>query len=79
MVFHFLVIVTQMPQPAVLTPGLFRQVSLLGMNDTWAAMIFVNSAFILSFAVWNMHSLFAGIRCSCSSRSGSSADSPREA
>lgn len=61
MVFMFLVIVTQMLQPAVLTSGLFRQFSLLGMNDTWAAMIFVNAAFNLSFATWIMHSFFAGI------------------
>ncbi|WP_226830800.1 carbohydrate ABC transporter permease [Brevibacterium sp. FME17] len=61
MVFLFLVIVTQMLQPAVLTSGLFRQFSMLGMNDTWAAMIVVNAAFNLSFATWIMHSFFAGI------------------
>lgn len=61
MVFMFLVIVTQMLQPAVLTSGLFRQFSILGMNDTWAAMIVVNAAFNLSFATWIMHSFFAGI------------------
>jgi multiple sugar transport system permease protein len=61
MVFMFLVIVTQMLQPAVLTSGLFRQFSMLGLGDTWAAMIFVNAAFNLSFATWIMHSFFAGI------------------
>lgn len=61
MVFLFLVIVTQMLQPAVLTSGLFRQFSALGMLDTWAAMIFINAAFNLSFAVWIMHSFFAGV------------------
>ena len=61
MVFLFLVIVTQMLQPAVLTSGLFRQFVTLGMIDTWAAMIFINAAFNLSFAVWIMHSFFAGI------------------
>ena len=61
MVFLFLVIVTQMLQPAVLTSGLFRQFSALGLLDTWAAMIFVNAAFNLSFAVWIMHSFFAGV------------------
>ena len=60
-VFLFLVIVTQMLQPAVLTSGLFRQFTALGMIDTWAAMIFINAAFNLSFAVWIMHSFFAGI------------------
>ncbi|SDS23905.1 carbohydrate ABC transporter permease [Microterricola viridarii] len=61
MVFLFLVIVTQMLQPAVLTSGLFRQFMTLGLSDTWLAMILVNAAFNLSFAVWIMHSFFAGI------------------
>ncbi|MGM7699904.1 carbohydrate ABC transporter permease [Microbacterium sp. A84] len=61
MVFLFLVIVTQMLQPAVLTSGLFRQFTVLGLGDTWAAMIFINAAFNLSFAVWIMHSFFASI------------------
>ena len=60
-VFLFLVIVTQMLQPAVLTSGLFRQFVAFGMIDTWAAMILVNAAFNLSFAVWIMHSFFAGV------------------
>lgn len=61
MVFLFLVIVTQMLQPAVLTSGLFRQFAAIGLIDTWAAMIFINAAFNLSFATWIMHSFFAGI------------------
>lgn len=60
-VFLFLVIVTQMVQPPVLTSGLFRQFVAVGLVDTWAAMILVNAAFNLSFAVWIMHSFFAGI------------------
>ncbi|WP_232333710.1 carbohydrate ABC transporter permease [Agromyces laixinhei] len=59
--FLFLVIVTQMLQPAVLTSGLFRQFLAFNMIDTWAAMIFINAAFNLAFAVWIMHSFFAGI------------------
>jgi len=61
MVFLFLVIVTQMLQPAVLTSGLFKQFVALGLVDTWTAMILVNAAFNLSFATWIMHSFFAGI------------------
>ena len=61
LVFLFLVIVTQMLQPAVLTSGLFRQFVALGLVDTWVAMILVNAAFNLSFATWIMHSFFAGI------------------
>jgi multiple sugar transport system permease protein len=59
--FLFLVIVTQMLQPAVLTAGLFRQMLVLDLNDTWLAMILINAAFNLSFALWIMHSFFAGI------------------
>jgi multiple sugar transport system permease protein len=61
LVFLFLVIVTQMVQPAVLTSGLFREFIAIGILDTWVAMILVNAAFNLSFAVWIMHSFFAGI------------------
>jgi multiple sugar transport system permease protein len=61
MVFLFLVIVTQMLQPAVLTSGLFRQFVAVGLADTWLAMILVNAAFNLSFAVWIMHSFFASV------------------
>ncbi|HEV6954841.1 MAG TPA: carbohydrate ABC transporter permease [Promicromonospora sp.] len=61
LVFLFLVIVTQMVQPAVLTSGLFREFIAMGILDTWLAMILVNAAFNLSFAVWIMHSFFAGI------------------
>ena len=61
MVFLFLVIVTQMLQPAVLTSGLFRQLSFFGISDTWLAMILVNAAFNLSFATWIMHSFFASV------------------
>lgn len=61
MVFLFLVIVTQMLQPAVLTSGLFRQFTVLGLGDTWVAMILINAAFNLSFAVWIMHSFFAAV------------------
>jgi multiple sugar transport system permease protein len=61
LVFLFLVIVTQMLQPAVLTSGLFREFITLGLADTWFAMILVNAAFNLSFAVWIMHSFFASV------------------
>ncbi|MGV8882728.1 MAG: carbohydrate ABC transporter permease [Rhodoglobus sp.] len=61
MVFLFLVIVVQMLQPAVLTSGLFRQFITLGLQDTLLAMILINAAFNLAFAVWIMHSFFAGL------------------
>ena len=61
LVFLLLVLVTQMLQPTVLAAGLFREFVVLGIDDTWAAMILVNAAFNLSFAVWIMHSFFAGV------------------
>jgi multiple sugar transport system permease protein len=61
LVFLLLVLVTQMLQPTVLAAGLFREFLALGINDTWLAMILVNAAFNLSFAVWIMHSFFAGV------------------
>jgi multiple sugar transport system permease protein len=59
--FLLLVLATQMLQPTVLAAGLFREFVVIGLNDTWFAMILVNAAFNLSFAVWIMHSFFAGI------------------
>jgi multiple sugar transport system permease protein len=59
--FLLLVLMTQMLQPTVLAAGLFREFVVIGIDDTWAAMILVNAAFNLSFAVWIMHSFFAGV------------------
>jgi multiple sugar transport system permease protein len=61
LVFLLLVLMTQMLQPTVLAAGLFREFLAVGINDTWLAMILVNAAFNLSFAVWIMHSFFAGV------------------
>ncbi|HEY0638072.1 MAG TPA: carbohydrate ABC transporter permease [Pseudonocardiaceae bacterium] len=59
--FLLLVLVTQLLQPTVLAPGLFREFVTLGLNDTWTSMILVNAAFNLSFAVWIMHAFFAAV------------------
>ena len=59
--FMFLVIVTQMLQPTVLTTGLFKQMLAMNLYDTWLAMILINAAFNLAFAVWIMHSFFASV------------------
>jgi multiple sugar transport system permease protein len=59
--FMLLVLVTQMLQPTVLASGLFREFVSLDINDTWLAMILVNAAFNLSFAIWIMHSFFATV------------------
>ncbi|WP_308163028.1 carbohydrate ABC transporter permease [Nocardia alni] len=59
--FLGLVLITQMLQPVVLVTGLIREFFALGINDTWLAMILVNAAFNLSFAVWILHSFFASV------------------
>lgn len=59
--FLVLVLITQMLQPTVLAVGLFRQFLQLGINDTWLAMILVNSAFNLAFCIWIMQAFFATI------------------
>jgi len=61
MAFLFLVLMTQMLQPAVLVTGLFREAFALGLNGTWAAMILINAAFNMSFGTWILHSFFASI------------------
>ncbi|WP_280405088.1 carbohydrate ABC transporter permease [Nocardia brasiliensis] len=60
-VFLGLVLVTQMLQPTVLVTGLIREFFAIGINDTFLAMILVNAAFNLSFAVWILHSFFASV------------------
>jgi len=59
--FMLLVLITQMLQPTVLASGLFREFVALEINDTRFAMILVNAAFNLSFAIWIMHSFFATV------------------
>jgi multiple sugar transport system permease protein len=61
MTFMALVILTQMLQPAILTTGLFQEMQLFGLSDTWVAMILINAAFNLAFATWMMHSFFAAV------------------
>lgn len=59
--FLGLVLITQMLQPTVLAAGLIREFFTLDISDTWLAMILVNGAFNLSFAVWILHSFFAAV------------------
>ncbi len=59
--FMVLVLITQMLQPTVLAVGLFREMLQLGINDTWFAMILINGAFNLAFAVWIMQAFFGSV------------------
>lgn len=60
-VFLFLVVVTQMLQPTLLATGLFQEFGAIGLNDTLFAMILINAASNLTFAIWIMHNFFAAI------------------
>jgi multiple sugar transport system permease protein len=60
-VFLFLVVVTQMLQPTLLATGLFQEMGAIGLDDTWLAMILINAAFNLTFAIWILHSFFASV------------------
>ena len=61
MAFLFLVLMTQMLQPAVLVVGLFREFFVLGGTGQWWAMILINAAFNMSFGTWIMHSFFSTV------------------
>lgn len=59
--FLFLVLVTQMFAPTALVVGLYREFFELGLINTYAALILVNAAFNLAFAIWILRAFFASI------------------
>lgn len=59
--FLFLVLVTQMFAPTALVVGLYREFFELGLISTYAALILVNAAFNLAFAIWILRAFFASI------------------
>jgi multiple sugar transport system permease protein len=59
--FLFLVLVSQMFAPTALVVGLYREFFELGLINTYAALIAVNAAFNLAFAVWILRAFFASI------------------
>lgn len=61
MVFLLLVLVTQMLQPTVLAVGLYQQFSQWTGYSVWVALILINAAFNLSFAIWIMQAFFASV------------------
>ena len=62
MVFLFIVLITQMLQPTVLAVGLYQQfVSWSTGRLVWVALILINAAFNLSFAIWMMQAFFASV------------------
>ncbi len=61
MAFLLLVLITQMLQPTVLAIGLYVEFVQWKGYLVWAALILINAAFNLSFAVWIMQSFFASV------------------
>ena len=61
LVFLLLVLTTQMLQPTVLAVGLYQEFSGWTSYAVWGALILINGAFNLSFAVWMMQAFFSSI------------------
>ncbi|MDO5677991.1 MAG: carbohydrate ABC transporter permease [Propionibacteriaceae bacterium] len=61
MIFLLLVLVTQMLQPTVLAVGLFQEFKGWQGYAVWGALILINGAFNLSFAIWIMQAFFASV------------------
>ena len=61
LVFLLLVLVTQMLQPTVLAVGLYQEFRGWQGHAVWGALILINAAFNLSFAIWIMQAFFASV------------------
>jgi multiple sugar transport system permease protein len=59
--FLVLVLVTQMFSPTALVVGLYREFLELDLVNTYAALILINAAFNLAFAIWILRAFFASI------------------
>ncbi|MDO5683382.1 MAG: carbohydrate ABC transporter permease [Propionibacteriaceae bacterium] len=59
--FLLLVLITQMLQPTVLAVGLYQEFVGWRGQMVWVALILINGAFNLSFAIWIMQAFFASI------------------
>ncbi|HEU4439354.1 MAG TPA: carbohydrate ABC transporter permease [Methylomirabilota bacterium] len=59
--FLFVVLVSQMFAPTALVVGLYREFFEIGLINTYAALILVNAAFNLAFAIWILRAFFASI------------------
>ncbi|MGI8875482.1 MAG: carbohydrate ABC transporter permease [Egibacteraceae bacterium] len=59
--FLLLVLVTQMFAPTALVIGLYREMVMLGLVNTYTALVLTNGAFNLAFSVWILHGFFSSI------------------
>ncbi|AZS48265.1 Inner membrane ABC transporter permease protein YcjP [Microbacterium oxydans] len=59
--FLLFVLLTQMIAPTAVLIGIYRQFRLVDMIDNWFALILVNAAFNMAFAVWILVGFFSSI------------------
>jgi multiple sugar transport system permease protein len=59
--FMLLVLVTQMFAPTALIIGLYREFLLLGLVDSYTALILTDAAFNLAFTIWILNAYLASI------------------
>lgn len=59
--FLLLVLVTQMFAPTALVIGIYREMRLLDLTDTYTALIMTNAGFNLAFSIWILHAYFSSI------------------
>ena len=59
--FLLLVLVTQMFSPTTLLIGIYREMSVLHLIDSYLGLIIINASFNLAFSVWILSSFFKSI------------------
>lgn len=59
--FLLLVLVTQMFSPTTLLIGIYREMSILHLIDTYLGLILINASFNMAFSVWILSSFFQSI------------------
>ncbi len=59
--FLLLVVVTQMFSPTTLLIGIYREMSVLHLIDSYLGLIIINASFNLAFSVWILSSFFKSI------------------
>lgn len=59
--FLLLVLITQMLQPTVLAIGLYQEFKGWTGYAVWGALVLINAAFNMSFAIWIMQAFFAAV------------------
>ena len=59
--FLLLVLITQMFSPTSLLIGIYRELSIFNLVNTYQGLILVNVSFILAFSVWILSSFFKSI------------------